>query len=121
MPNLPVTVRLEIARLSGVYKVPRDAVTASRAAPGRARQHSRALGYDLSLTEAVPLELLALSSANADSLAFEISRLDQPERCVAVGTGFKRVRLARGDYRVVVRGDAASAMVGMLLGRNGAS
>jgi hypothetical protein len=100
---------------------PEPMARCSTSSPQHAREHSRALGYDLSLAEAVSLELMALSSTSAESLAFEISRLDEPERCVAVGTGFKRMRLARGDYRVVVRGEVASAMLGVLLGRNGAS
>lgn len=113
--------RLPFVDVGALTSVPAGSPRCSTALPDRGREYSRALGYDLSLTETVPLELLALSSATAESLDFEISRLDAPESCVAVGTGFKRMLLARGDYRVVVRGEAASAMLGLLLGRNGAS
>jgi hypothetical protein len=79
------------------------------------------LRYDLSLTRPGFLEVLALASATAESLAIELTPLQQPARCLGIGTGFTRTSLAPGDYRVTVRGKAGAAMVGLLLGRSGAS
>jgi len=97
------------------------------AAPGCAGTHARAPGeqgparhYELSLTQPAFLEVLALSSATAESLAIELASAKAPARCLAVGSGFTRTSLARGDYSVTVRGNAPAAMVAFLLGRSGA-
>ncbi|HEY6726278.1 MAG TPA: SGNH/GDSL hydrolase family protein [Polyangiaceae bacterium] len=93
----------------------------SRAVDGGVPAATPALSYDVSLTRSTFLEVLALASETADSLAIELTPVEQPARCVATGSGFTRTLLGPGDYSVTVRGKAATAMVGLLLGRSGAS
>ncbi|HEU5075901.1 MAG TPA: SGNH/GDSL hydrolase family protein [Polyangiaceae bacterium] len=90
------------------------------AAPG-ARDGSLAFRYEVALAHPAFLEVLALSSATAESLAIEVTPVQEPARCLAVGKGFTRTALGRGNYSVTVSGKATAAMVGVLLGRNAAS
>lgn len=88
---------------------------------GAVREPGPALRYDVVLARPAFLEVLALERATAESLGIELTPAREPGRCLAVGTGFTRTSLGRGDYTVTVHGKAAAAMVGLLLGRSGAS
>ena len=118
--------RLRIAELPFVEvraltSEPPSVTACSRAHTGAAGDPAPVLRYDLSLTKPAFLEVLALSSATAESLAIELASASEPARCLALGSGFTRTSLARGDYSVTVRGNVPAAMVGVLLGRSGAS
>jgi len=100
---------------------PSAALRCSGAHARAAGESAPALHYDLALAKPAFLEVLALSSTSAESLTIELASAKEPARCLAVGSGFTRTSLARGDYRVTVRGNAPAAMVGFLLGRSGGS
>lgn len=81
----------------------------------------RAIRYDISLPRAAFVEVLALASQTAESLAIELTTPREPARCLASGNGFTRTSLGPGDFSVAVRGKAETAMVALLLGRSGGS
>lgn len=91
----------------------------SKPADRAAREPALSLRYEVTLTRPAFLEVLALESATADSLGIELSSPGTTARCLAAGTGFTRTSLGPGDTTVTVHGKAATAMVGLWLGRSG--